>query len=55
VGYWLREGRDRYGGDWKLEQVPGSATHSKRYRFKRAITTRGAQPIDNLDLVGERQ
>ena len=54
VGYWLREGRDRYGGDWKLEQVPGSATHSKRYRFKRAITTRGAQPIDNLDLVGER-
>lgn len=46
VGYWLRENRDRYGGDFRLRLAAAPATHSKRYQFVRV----SADP--NADLVG---
>ncbi len=34
IGYWLRECRDKFGAGHKLEWLPVSQGHSKRYRFK---------------------
>jgi putative DNA primase/helicase len=49
LGWWLRENRDRYGGDFRLQLVESSTkTHvSKRYHFVRTRDAAG-----NLDLVG---
>jgi hypothetical protein len=48
IGYWLRENRDRYGGDFRLQLAYANANShsSKRYQFERVT----ADP--NADLVG---
>jgi len=35
VGYWLGEYRDKVAGGYQLRRLPGSETHSARYRFHR--------------------
>ena len=49
LGYWLRENRDRFGGDFRLRLVASSnSSHSsKRYQFVRVSVD------PNADLVGE--
>jgi putative DNA primase/helicase len=47
IGYWLRENRDRYGGDFRLRLAVAPATHSKRYQFERVRLD------PNADLIGE--
>jgi hypothetical protein len=48
IGYWLRESRDRYGGDFRLRLAASSETShsSKLYQFMRV------RPDPNMDLVG---
>jgi putative DNA primase/helicase len=55
IGYWLRENRDRFGGDFRLQLVESSANSnsSKRYQFVRIRAAAAEEaPAGNFDLVG---
>jgi hypothetical protein len=55
LGYWLRENRDRFGGDFRLQLIESSANSnsSKRYQFVRIRAAATEEtPAGNFDLVG---
>lgn len=54
IGYWLRENRDRFGGDFRLQLVESSANSnsSKRYQFVRIRAAVTDTQAGNFDLVG---